>query len=267
MKTLSFLFVFASLCAAQAPIYRVSVVKSTIQAINYQHLNQPTKIDFRGTVLLPHAEGEATVTNRGQAVQVESRFKGLEPPSRFGSQFLTYVLWAITPEGRAINLGEVLSDHANKGRSSATVPLQVFGLLVTAEPYFAVAMPSNIVALENMIRPDTLGKVEPVSAKYEFLNRGEPVTLNLNAVPQQLASGEKLSMDRYNALLETYQAQNAVQMAESIGAGRYAEETLAKAQRLLRQAQDLYARKAPSKDVIVAARESAQTAEDARALT
>jgi hypothetical protein len=249
-----------------SPIYSVTVVKSTIQAINYTNLNRATKIDFRGTVLLPHAHGEATVTSMYQAAQVEAKLNGLDTPSRFGPQFLTYVMWAVTPQGRTMNLGEVLSNSANKGRVSASVPLQVFGLMITAEPYFAVPQPSNVVVMENMVRPDTAGKVEPVSAKYEFMPRGEPVTLNVSSPPAQ-PNGEKLSMERYNALLATYQAVNAVQLARAAGATEYAPDTLSKAEESLKQAQDAYARKAPAKDVVAPAREAAQTAEDARSLT
>jgi hypothetical protein len=265
IKYLSILVACACSSAAQAPIYEVTVVKSTIQAVNYTNLNQPTKIDFRGTVLLPQAHGEATVTAMYQAARIEAKLRGLDSPGRFGPQFLTYVLWAVTPQGRTINLGEVLSNSANKGRVSASVPLQVFGMMVTAEPYFAVAQPSNVVVMENMVRPDTAGKVEPISAKYEFMPRGGPVTIDANAARVQ-PSGEKISMDRYKALLETYQAVNAVQLAKAAGASDYARETISKAEQLLQQAQDAYARKAPVNDVVVPAREAAQTAEDARAL-
>ena len=54
-----------------------------------------------------------------------------------------------------------------------TTELQVFGLVVTAEPYFAVSRPSDVVVMENVVRPDTVGKIEVIDAKYELLQRGQ----------------------------------------------------------------------------------------------
>jgi outer membrane protein OmpA-like peptidoglycan-associated protein len=251
-----------------APIYRVTVVSRTLSAINYQHRSGPTKIDFTGTVLLPAARGEATIESKKGRIEIDSKFDHLDAPHRFGGEYLIYVLWAITPEGRAVNLGEVLPGRSDKADLHVTTDLQVFGLMVTAEPYFSVSRPSDVVVLENVVRPDTIGSVEQVSAKYELLPRGQ-YTYNVKASSIRSADADapKVSMDQYEALMELYQAQNAVQIAGSLGADRYAPDTYNKAVQLLRQAQDWQAQKMSMRTVVTVARDAAQTAEDARAIT
>jgi len=250
------------------PIYRVTVVSRTLQAINYEHRSGPTKIDFQGTVLLPKAKGDATVESKRGRISVDAKFDHMDPPTKFGREYLTYVLWAITPEGRPKNLGELVVDGSNKAKISVTTDLQALGLMVTAEPYYSVTAPSDVVVLENIVRPDTIGRVEEVSAKYELLPRGQ-YTLNLS--PNQLrtvgSEAEALPYDRYEAVLEMYQAQNAIQIARSLGADRYASDTLSKAETLLGEAQSLQARKQDTHMIVSRAREAAQMAEDARIVT
>ncbi len=251
-----------------APIYRVTVERRAIRAVNYGHRTEPTKIDFRGTVLLPAARGEAKIESRGGAVEIDAKFDDLTPPTRFGAQYLTYVLWAITPEGRPVNLGEVVPGGNAKAKLKVTTPLQAFGLLVTAEPYFAVTQPSNVVVLENVLRPDTAGKVEQVEARYELLSRGD-YPVDSRAVELQATEAGKakeIPLDQYEAVLAVYQALNAIQIARAQSADRYAGDLMAKADQLYRQAEQLQAQKADSKRVVMLARESAQTAEDARAV-
>ena len=250
------------------PVYRVTVVSRTLQAVNYEHRSGPTKIAFQGTVLLPNAKGEATVESKRGRVAVDAKFDHLDPPTKFGPEYLTYVLWAITPEGRPKNLGELVVDPSNKAKISVTTPLQALGLMVTAEPYYAVTTPSDVVVLENIIRPDTIGKVEQVTVKYDLLPRGQ-YTLNLTpaALHNAGAEAQKLPYDRYEAVLEIYQAQNAVQIARALGADRLAQETFSKAQALLDEAQSLEARKQDTHMIVSRAREAAQMAEDARTIT
>jgi outer membrane protein OmpA-like peptidoglycan-associated protein len=251
-----------------APIYRVTVVSRSLCAVNYQHRSGPTKIDFRGTVLLPAAYGEATVESKKGRIEIDAKLNRLEAPQRFGREYLIYVLWAITPEGRALNLGEVVPGRSDKADLHVTTDLQVFGLMVTAEPYFSVSRPSDVVVLENVVRPDTIGGIEEVNAKYELMPRGQYI---YNVQPSDIramdAGTPKVSMDKYEALIELYQAQNAIQIARSLGADSYAPETYNKAVQLLGQAQDLEARKMGMRAVVTAARDAAQTAEDARAIT
>src|SRR3954447_26208188 len=197
------------------PIYRVTVVQRALQAVNFQRHSGPTRIDFKGTVLLPKSEGEGKVEVKNGYTEINANFKRLDPPTQFGTEFLTYVLWAITPEGRGINLGEVVADGSNKASMRVTCPYSTFGLLVTAEPYFSVPYPSDVVVLESAVRPDTVGTVQAVQAKYELLPRGQ---YTLNIKPQELPSASMkaergVSMTEYEAVLELYQARNAVQIA------------------------------------------------------
>src|SRR5262245_53558467 len=124
-----------------APIYRVTVTQRSLPAVNYGHRSAPTRIDFRGTVLAPHTRGGATVEAKPGAVMIQAKFEGLGSPAKFGAQYLTYVLWAISPEGQAERLGEIITDNHDEAKLGVTTSLQTFGLLVTAEPYFAVTRP------------------------------------------------------------------------------------------------------------------------------
>ncbi|HWR50073.1 MAG TPA: anti-sigma factor, partial [Bryobacteraceae bacterium] len=250
------------------PIYQVTVERRSIRALNYGHRSEPTKIDFNGTVLLPKAEGEAKVESKGGVVEIDCKFEKLEAPTRFGPEYLTYVLWAITPDGRPVSLGEVLTDGSGASKLRATTSFQTFGLIVTAEPYFAVTQPSNVVVLENVPRPDTAGKVEQVEAKYELLPRtGNAVAARTVDVQQPASTGAKeIPLDQYEAVLALYQAQNAVQIARSQGADRFAADTLQKAEQLYQDALKLHSDKPGSKQVVMIAREAVQKAEDARTI-
>jgi flagellar motor protein MotB len=249
------------------PIYRVTVISRTLQAVNYEHRGGPTPIDFRGTVLLPDVKGSAVVESHRGSVAIDAKLDHLSPPTRFGREYLTYVLWAISPEGRPRNLGEILVDSSNKAHVKVTSDMQAFGMMVTAEPYYSVTLPSDVVVAENLVRPDTIGTREEVSARYELLPRGQ---YTLNVPPAQLHSPGpetgKLSYDRYEAVLELYQAENAVQIAQSLGAGQFAPESFNKAVTLLSQARDMSARKMDTHAIVSAAREATQMAEDARTI-
>jgi outer membrane protein OmpA-like peptidoglycan-associated protein len=241
--------------AGLTPIYRVTVTQRTAKAISYQHRSGATKIDFRGTTLMPNAHGEAKVESKQGYIEIEVEFRNLSEATQFGTEYLTYVLWAITPEGRTSNLGEILR-NGTSSKLDVTTELQVFGLLVTAEPYFAVSRPSDVVVMENVVRPDTVGKIELIDAKYELLQRGQY---------EHLAKVLDLQVNR-KMPLELYEARNAIQIARSSGADRYATETFQKAEDNLKQAEAYRARNAGSKQVAMAARQAAQIAEDSRAI-
>src|SRR5947207_45401 len=127
------------------PIYKITinVVEREATAINYQHRSGSTTIDFKGTPLLPDARGEAKVESKQGYIEVNAEFDKLQPASRFGPEYLTYVLRAISPEGRAVNLGEVLLNGDNS-KLHVSSDLQAFGMVVTAEPYFSVTQPSDV---------------------------------------------------------------------------------------------------------------------------
>lgn len=241
------------------PIFKVQVVSKSITAVSYRHRSGWTKIDFQGTSIAPKAKGTAEVNNRLGAAQIKLDVKDLPAPQNFGSTFLTYVLWAITPDGNPSNIGEVVVDQ--NGRFSTdnfSTNLQAFGMIITAEPYFAVSMPSDVVVMENIVRRDTLGKEEVIDAKYELLPRGQ-YTYN---VPEGQQHPITLDSNKKNPL-ELYEAQNAVQIARYAKADQYATDSFKGAVAALDQAQDYQARK-QWKPAIMTAREAVQKAEDAR---
>ena len=239
------------------PLYRVTVVARTTKAINYRHLSGPTRINFSGTVLLPFSRGEARVESTRGAMRIRAKFDRLEPATRFGPQFLTYVLWAISPEGQADNLGEVLL-NGRKSKLDVTARLQAFALIVTAEPYFAVTRPSEAVVLENVVRPDTVGQVTEIEAKFDLLQRSEYTYVQGNTQPAALDPRTPLGL---------HEARNAVQIAKAAGAESYAPDSFQRAAQLLQQAEGYQARKIGRKQIEMSAREAVQTAEDARAIT
>jgi outer membrane protein OmpA-like peptidoglycan-associated protein len=242
------------------PIYRVTVVARTTKAINYRHRSRSTRIDFQGTSLLPRAQGKAEVASKQGAIHIDAEFKDLQPASKFGPEYLTYVLWAISPEGRPVNLGEVLLNNDGKSKLNVTSDLQAFGLIVTAEPYFAVTQPSDVVVMENEVRTDTTGTIGQVEAKYELLQRGQ---YELNVNPAEL---QPMRTDSKTPL-ELYEARNAVRIAKWTGAEHYASDSLKKAEMNLQNAENYQTRRGNKKSAITVAREAVQTAEDARIIT
>ena len=266
------LYVFPPLVALaapadeSAPIYRITVVQRSLPAVNYGHRSGPTPIDFRGTVLAPGAKGSAMVESKVGAVNVRAKLERLGPPQQFGAEYLTYVLWAVSPEGQTDRLGEIVTNANNEGKLDVSTSFQTFGLLVTAEPYFAVSKPSPVVVMENVLRHDTIGTAEQVSAKYELLPRS--VTYTLAATPpgdaRSAAKPALVSQREYEVQVALYQARNAIQIAKAERVDAYAAETLGKAERLAQEAEQVADRKVYSERIIMLARQAAQTAEDAR---
>jgi flagellar motor protein MotB len=241
------------------PLYRVTIVSRTTKALNYGYLSAPTRIDFKGTPLMPAARGKATIETKRGATLINARFSDVPSPQQFGSQYLTYVVWAISPDGRAQNLGELSLDGSDSGKLSTSVPLQTFAMIVTAEPYYSVTQPSDVVVMENMVGPDTIGKVEEVNATYELLPRK---SFTFEQAQQQPSTGKRISQAEYDATVAIYQAQNAIQIAEAQQAQRFAPERLARARQLLEQARGYPVNL--SKEIVSMTREATQVAEDAR---
>lgn len=241
------------------PIFRVTVVERTTNAVSYRHRDGWTKVDLRGTPLAPDAAGHADVNSRPGYIEVKTEMRKLLPASQYGPEYMTYVLWAITPEGRSKNLGEVVLDGGNS-HLDVTTDLQAFALIVTAEPYFGVTQPSDVVVMENVIRPDTLGKVEQMSVKYDLLKRG---TYTMTGAPGKYHA---VAVDK-RIPLQLLEAQNALAIAKLANADTYAQDTYANAADLLRQAEAYQVRKeVGSRPVIMTARESVQASETARLL-
>ena len=240
------------------PIFRVHVVSRSVQAVNYKHRSGASKLDFAGTDLMPGANGQAKVESKKGYIEIEVEFGNLQNPKTFGNEYLTYVLWAISPEGRAVNLGEILVGDNHRSKVDVTTDLQAFALVVTAEPYYAVRQPSNVVVIENVVREDTKGTTEVVSAKYELMERGG-----------YIPTGYKFDPVVLNARLplEFYEARNAMRIAQSEGAEQYASDSYQHAVQLMNNADEYATRKhVDRKPLIAIAREAVQTAEDARAI-
>jgi flagellar motor protein MotB len=248
------------------PLYNVTVIEHSLQAVNYQYLNGPTEIDFRGTVLLPKAKGHATVESHRGRTEIDAKLQGLGSPQIFGREYLTYVLWAISPEGAAHNLGEVVPNGSGSAHIHVTTELQAFGLLITAEPYSAVRQAGNVVVMENQVRPETIGKIEPIQAKADLLPRGSYVLDKQQSQAAMQEDAPKVSMGEYEQLSQIYQAENALALARAVNADQLAPDVYGKAQQLLAEAKEKKENKAGTSFVVQAAREAAETADDARVI-
>jgi len=243
---------------SSTPTFHVTVISRSVQAVNYQHRSGSSKLDFAGTDLMPSANGVAEVNSKRGSIEIEAEFGDLQKPTAFGNEYLTYVLWAISPEGRAVNLGEVLLGGNHRSKLNVTTDLQAFALIVTAEPYYAVRQPSNAVILENVVREETKGTTEAVNAKYELMERGGYIPTGYKFDPVVLNA--KLP-------LEFFEARNALRIAQSEGAEQYAPDSYQHAVQLMNNADSAATNKhIDRKPLIAISREAVQTAEDARAI-
>lgn len=240
------------------PVYQVNLIGSTVTAISYQHRGS-TEIGFEGTPLLAEAGGEAKVESKQGRLSIDAKFKNLMPAQKFGPEYLTYVLWAITPEGKASNLGEILLNGANS-KIQVTTALQTFGLVVTAEPFYAVNQPSNLVVLQNVVLPNTTGTIEKVTANYELLGR-KTYSYNVAQENQGMPSSSA------NAPLELLEARNAVTIARNASAGKYAADALRRAQDSLTNAEMMFAHRGDRKQQVQTARDAVENAADAHQIT
>ncbi|HXN00153.1 MAG TPA: OmpA family protein [Candidatus Dormibacteraeota bacterium] len=237
------------------PSHSVATVSRSTKALNYRRAGGSTKIDFQGTDLMPSASGEAKVESKSNRIEIDAKFERFQDSTKFGFEYLTYVLWAISPQGRAVNLGEVAVKNGSS-RLKAITDMQTFGMIVTAEPYFAVTQPGDMVVAENIFGPATLGKVEDIDASYQLIGRGAYSTKIDNAI---------FGIDQKTPR-ELFEARNAVRIAHLAQADKYAASTLAKAEQKLRNVEDIYARRSDKKSVEAAARDVVETAEEARVM-
>jgi outer membrane protein OmpA-like peptidoglycan-associated protein len=243
---------------AQSATPQSTAVQRTTKAVNYRLRGDTVKVDFHGTELMQAAMGEAKVTGKKSSVEIDAKFEGLDDPTKFGLEYLSLVLWAVSPEGRAVNLGELVVDH-NSSRVKAITDMQTFGLIVTAEPYFAVNQPGNMVVLENVFNSFTAGRQENIDAKYELLGRGTYSSTNTRI--QDAIFGIDRKTPR-----ELFEARNAVRIANLAAADKYAPSILTKATQQLRQAEEAYVQKREKSIVETMARETVTTAEEARVM-
>src|SRR5580698_3295602 len=244
--------------APAAPVAAPPTVSRTTKAVNYRRAGGTTKIDFQGTELMQGATGEAKVESKSNRMEIEAKFQGFEDATKFGLEYLTYVMWAVSSQGRAVNLGEVALKNGS-GQVKAISDMQTFGMIVTAEPYFAVTQPGNMVVLENVLGPATQGKVENIDAQYELLGRG--IYSSSNTKIENAIFG----IDRKTPI-ELFEARNAVRIARIAQADKYAAASLAKAEQQLKHTEEVYSRKSEKKSIEAAAREVVETAEEARVM-
>ena len=255
----------ASLTAAQtvtstpaatsaAPVPGANSVSRVMKAVHYRQ-GSNLKIDFHATELMAGAGGEAKIEGKKANVTIDAKFQSLEDASKFGLEYLTYVLWAVSPEGRAVNLGEVVQEHGNAHLKAAT-DMQTFGMILTAEPYFAVTQPGNTVVMESVVPPG-MAQGENIEAKYELLGRGTYSAAN------ERIQNAIFGIDR-STPMQLFEARNAVRIAHIAAGDKYATSILAKADAKLAQAETGYRQKQGKSAVEAAARETTQTAEEAR---
>jgi outer membrane protein OmpA-like peptidoglycan-associated protein len=231
-----------------------STVTRTTKAVHYRLQGGTTKIDFQGTDLLQRATGEAKVEGKKTNFQIEVKFQGLEDATKFGLEYLTYVLWAVSPQGRPVNLGEVTLDHGNAHLKAAT-DLQTFGMIVTAEPYFAVTAPGNMVVMESA--PVLASGTENIEAKYDLVSRGTYSSTNTHIQDAIFGIDSKTP-------LELFEARNALRIAHIAAADKYAASIISKAGQQLMHAEEIYRQKQNKAAIEAAAKEATETAEEAR---
>jgi outer membrane protein OmpA-like peptidoglycan-associated protein len=246
----------AGAAQTQEEVPASNVISRSIKAIGYQ-IGGSTKVDFDGTSNAPNASGEAKVSAKPGITNIEAQVTGMPQATTIGTEFLTYVLWAITPDGRTANLGELQIDKNGEGKLKATTQLSAFAMIVTAEPYFAVRLPSEVVVLENDTKKNTKGKIYPDNS-YKLMKRNEYA---------KLGNPLALTLDLKSTPLEMYEARNAVDIAKSQRAPEYAADIYSKATASLQMAENALTSKSDKKKIMATARQTVQFAEDSRALS
>jgi outer membrane protein OmpA-like peptidoglycan-associated protein len=250
----------AGLAAAQTQeraVPSADVISRSIKAIGYIVGGGATKVIFVGTSAAQQASGEAKVEVKKGPTTIEVKVKGMPLASTLGTEFLTYVLWVISPDGRTVNLGEIPINKDGEGQLDATTQLQTFSMIVTAEPYYGVRLPSEIVVLENDTKKNTKGKIYPDN-DYKLMIRSQYA---------KLGNPLALTPDLKNTPLDVYEARNAVDIARSRDAAKYAPDIFAKAESSLKMMENSILSKSDKKQIISNARQTVQFAEDARALS
>ena len=269
LASLIFLWIAASQSAAQStgiykpdstatPQANAGYVARTTKAVNYRRANGSTRVDLQGTELLQGASAEVKVESKKNRMEIEAKFEGLNDATKFGLEYLTYVFWAVSAQGRAENLGEVVAKNG-AAQVRAVTDMQTFGMIVTAEPYFAVTQPGNMVVLENNIPMAASGKIENIDATYELLGRG--VYSSSNTKIENAIFGIDPKTPR-----ELFEARNAVRIARNASGGKFALSTLAKAEQQLTAAEEAYHAKRDKKTVESTARDVVETAEEVRVM-
>jgi len=215
------------LCASSAVWAQNDARRQTV-AITYP-LDQAVTVRFQGTTRLPRISGEAKVRRTGRrGTRVEMDLKNLPRALELGGIYTTYVLWAISPEGRADNLGEIKRSGSFiiNSKVDVTTPLQTFAMLVTAEPHFLVRGPSRMVVLENL-PPRDPGSADVATVNVQYLGNTSDY-FNDSRVP------EVADRDYVKTPVSLLGARQAINLARYAGAERDAAAELEKFSRSLR---------------------------------
>jgi len=261
LLVIAILFCATAVCSAGENVAATSAAPKAVsrvtKAVHYRQQGGSVKVAFHGTELLSQASGEAEVKGKKTRIEIEAKLTSLEDATKFGLEYLTYVLWAVSPQGRPVNLGEVILDHGN-AHLKAFTDMQTFGMIVTAEPYFAVSQPGNMVVMESSA-PAGMAAGQDIDANYELVARGTYSSTNTrieNAI---------FGIDSRTPLA-LFEARNALRIAHNALADKYAAAIIGKADQQLKHAEDTYRQHQNRSVVEAAAREAVQTAEEARVM-
>jgi outer membrane protein OmpA-like peptidoglycan-associated protein len=219
-----------------------------LDGFSYQE-GPESHLAFHGTPIALAASGEADVEFQDGRARVDVDVKKLPKVSSLGP-FATYVLWAVTADGNANNLGSIDVKDGN-GSLEATTPLAQFALIVSAEPHYAVTVPSRAIVLQNLAK-DVKGKKFVIT---EFKERIDYASLE----PQLKGADDKTPLD-------LVQARYALAIAGGADAKRLAPKEYSLADALLNKAEAAQADKKYDvrKGVPQMARDAVQAGEDAR---
>ena len=240
------------------------------QILSYRHLAGSTEVQMRGTRLATGAQVKLKIGSRPGFVELDINrggISGLEPAHRLGKDFLTYVLWAVSVDGKASNLGEITFEGERPVPVNLTTPYQTFWLMVTAEPNYAVVDPSAQVVLYSVKQVSTdANNALPIKGDLFFFThyveyetaRGSAV----EGIPNQLLQARKaVELASKSGVLAASSKRNASLKEET-----YAHEALAQAKTFLARSEATYKKDPKDQAVVQFARTSAQSAENARAL-
>lgn len=238
-------------------VYRIQPVQRTLTAINFFINDGPSGIQFHGTDLARQVSGRSKVEARSGRTNLSVKVEHLSAANGFGPEYLTYVLWAISADGRAQNLGG-FRVHNGKGSLKVSTSFQSFGLIVTAEPYFSVSQPSDVVVAESAPTKRTDGILQQVNTHYSLLPRG--LYANTSGARTVAAPMQHDGLTAL-ALLE---AENADGTALNAGAERYAPDIMSEVAQDLQNAKTPPGGKHDDELALSFARQATQRAEDAR---
>lgn len=256
------------------PIKVIEVKEPDGQILSYRYGSGSTEVRMRGTKLAPEARIKLKVGSRPGFAEIDINrgdVTGLKPAHQFGKDFLTYVLWAVSVDGKASNLGEITFDGARPVSINVTTPYQTFWLMLTAEPDYAVVDPSPQVILYSYSAKQSASEpsgTRALTIKGDLFFFTHYTTYNsspgnLERAPNELLQARKaLELASKSGILAVRRAAGAPRLREE----ERTREVLEQAKAVLAQAEDAYRKNPQGREVVQFARTAAQIAENARAL-